>query len=173
MKKNGYTLVEVLITMVTIGIIVAITLPILRTNTQEQESLATFKKVIHTINEVVQTNVAENEFSFANIDTTTAPSARAIVNAYGAMEHSVWAMFLDNAQVNVTASYAGGITGGCQRLNQIFFRDGTALCYAATQTNSENDTITAVIDINGKKAPNKLSTCEDEDCVAGKSIHDQ
>ena len=38
MKKNGFTLAEVLITLAIIGVVATLTLPALMTNTQEQQS---------------------------------------------------------------------------------------------------------------------------------------
>ena len=37
MKKNGFTLAEVLITLAIIGVVATLTLPALMTNTQEQQ----------------------------------------------------------------------------------------------------------------------------------------
>ena len=51
MKKLGFTLAEVLITLVIIGVIAAMTVPTLMNNTQGQEHKTAFKKAISSINQ--------------------------------------------------------------------------------------------------------------------------
>lgn len=46
MKKNGFTLAEVLITLAIIGVVATLTLPALMTNTQEQQARTALKKVL-------------------------------------------------------------------------------------------------------------------------------
>ena len=173
MKKNGFTLAEVLITLAIIGVVATLTLPALMSNTREQQAITGFRKAMNTLNEIVQMNTAVNGFNFSNIDTIDGPGVRPVLNN-GIMEQSVWAMLVSNAQVDVTASVTGGITGGCGGMQQAFFRDGTVLCYAQTVTaGNPNAVIDAVVDTNGKKAPNQLSTCQDANCETNKNINDQ
>ena len=173
MKKNGFTLAEVLITLAIIGVVATLTLPALMSNTREQQAITGFRKAMNTLNEIVQMNTAVNGFNFSNIDNTDAPDTGAVI-VNGIMEQSVWAMLVSNAQVDVTASVDGGIPGECATMHQAFFRDGTALCYAATTTAGvANAVIDAIVDTNGKKAPNELSTCGDDNCESAKNINDQ
>ena len=44
MKKNGFTLAEVLITLAIIGVVATLTLPALMTNTAEQQAKTALKK---------------------------------------------------------------------------------------------------------------------------------
>ena len=176
MKKNGFTLAEVLITLAIIGVVASLTLPSLMSNTQEQQAVTAFKKAMNTLNEVAQMNAALDGFDYSGIAVATAPSGRAVYDANGALEQSVWGMMASKAQVDVTQSTAGGIGGGCAGLSQVFFRDGTVLCYEGTLTNGVNASfINAVVDTNGRKAPNALSSCTDNNCAtaAGKQIRDQ
>lgn len=172
MKKNGFTLAEVLITLAIIGVVATLTLPALMSNTQEQQAITGFRKIMNTLNEVAQMNAAVDGFDFSTIAVTTAPSARGVYSD-GVLEQSVWGMMMTKAQVDVTASTNAGVVGDCDGMSQVFFRDGTVLCYEATQTSNANDVINATIDTNGKKAPNTLSTCGDENCQTNKSIKDQ
>ena len=48
MKKNGFTLAEVLITLSIIGVVATMTLPALMTNVQEQQARTGIKKAINT-----------------------------------------------------------------------------------------------------------------------------
>lgn len=176
MKKNGFTLAEVLITLAIIGVVASLTLPSLMTNTQEQQSVTAFKKAMNTLNEVAQMNAAIDGFDYSGIANTNAPTARAVYDANGALEQSIWGMMASKAQVDVPQSTTGGIAGGCNGMSQVFFRDGTVLCYAATATNGNNSSfINAVVDTNGRKAPNALSSCSDANCAvaANKVIRDQ
>ena len=53
MKKLGFTLAEVLITLVIIGVIAAMTVPTLMNNTQGQENKTAFKKAISSMNQAL------------------------------------------------------------------------------------------------------------------------
>ena len=59
MKKNGFTLAEVLITLVIIGVIGALTVPALIQNTQKQEYVSALKKTYSTLSQAVQIIIAE------------------------------------------------------------------------------------------------------------------
>ena len=48
MKKNGFTLAEVLITLAIIGVVATMTLPAVMTNTAEQQAKSALKKGINT-----------------------------------------------------------------------------------------------------------------------------
>ena len=52
MKKNGFTLAEVLITLSIIGVIATLTLPTLMTNINESQNKTGFKKVINTLSKI-------------------------------------------------------------------------------------------------------------------------
>ena len=177
MKKHGFTLAEVLITLAIIGVVATITLPALMSNTQEQQAITAFRKSMNTLNEVGQMNAAVDGFDYSGIATSTEPNTSAVYED-GVLDQSVWGMMVSKAQVDVASSVAGGVAGECDGLNQVFFRDGTVLCYdASTTTNgatADEALINAFIDTNGKKAPNQLSTCDDENCTgANKNIKDQ
>jgi prepilin-type N-terminal cleavage/methylation domain-containing protein len=58
MKKNGFTLAEVLITLAIIGVVATMTLPALMTNTGEQQAKTGLKKGINTLTEAAQMNEA-------------------------------------------------------------------------------------------------------------------
>ena len=54
MKKNGFTLAEVLITLAIIGVVATMTLPALMTNTGEQQAKTGLKKMVNTLTEAAQ-----------------------------------------------------------------------------------------------------------------------
>ena len=57
--KGGFTLAEVLITLVIIGVIGALTVPALIQNTQKQEYVSALKKAYSTLSQVTQQIIAE------------------------------------------------------------------------------------------------------------------
>ena len=70
MKKQGFTLAEVLITLTIIGVIATMTLPALMTNTQEQQAKTGIKKGINTLTEAAQLNQAIDGFAYNNLTST-------------------------------------------------------------------------------------------------------
>ncbi len=72
MKKiNGFTLAEVLITLVIIGIIAAMTIPSLMNKTNEQETVVAVKKAYSILGQAYQRMVAENgEFNSSYFGST-------------------------------------------------------------------------------------------------------
>ena len=67
MKKQGFTLAEVLITLTIIGVIATMTLPALMTNTQEQQAKTGLKKGINTLTEIAQMGQAIAGFDYASL----------------------------------------------------------------------------------------------------------
>ena len=176
MKKNGFTLAEVLITLAIIGVVATLTLPSLMNNTQEQQSIVGLKKAMNTLNEVAQMNAVVDGFDYSGITAKTKPSNDNIQDKYGVLYQSLWAMMKSKAQVDTTQSIEKGVQGECKSKEQIFFRDGTVLCYDPnTTTDSGNGYIQAFIDTNGKKGPNKVSECKEAGCISKdkKKIYDQ
>ena len=57
-KKSGFTLAEVLVTLMIIGVIAAMTIPSLMQSTAQQEYRAAFKKAVSMINQAVTLNYA-------------------------------------------------------------------------------------------------------------------
>ena len=57
-KKSGFTLAEVLVTLMIIGVIAAMTIPSLMQSTAQQEYKAAFKKAVSMINQAVTLNYA-------------------------------------------------------------------------------------------------------------------
>ena len=167
MKKNGFTLAEVLITLAIIGVVASLTLPSLMTNTAEQQAITALRKSVNTLSEVGQMSAAVDGFDYSGITVATAPGDRATVDANGIVEQSVWGILSNRAQVDRSRSISGGIPGSCAELSQIFFMDGTALCYEATTTaGNAAAVIHGFIDTNGLKGPNSEFVCQDNVCAA-------
>ena len=167
MKKTGFTLAEVLITLAIIGVVATLTLPALMTNTAEQQAKTAFKKGINTLTEAAQMNQAIAGFDYASFNTTDTEDEEA-QSLYGllAMRTNV------NYQISGTSTdEAKAVNGGATSNYVVFFRDGSALSYNAANTGMTNTKvkemqddglvygIAAVYDTNGAKGPNLLSNC--------------
>ena len=177
MKKTGFTLAEVLITLAIIGVVATLTLPSLMTNTAEQQAVTAYRKALNTLNEAAQMNAALEGFDYGQITSgeepvATGPSA----DTNGVPTKSLWSLLATRAQVDYAASAAKNIKGQCDSLSQIFFRDGTVLCYKASDTPNGYTTgvIQGWIDTNGIKSPNLMSTCTNATCDKNnRKINDQ
>lgn len=168
MKKNGFTLAEVLITLAIIGVVASLTLPALMTNTAEQQAITAFRKAVNTLSEVGQMSAAVDGFDYGGLSATMTPSAStSTLDTNGVVKQTLWAMLSNRAQVDRTTSGASKITGGgCgSNTTQIFFMDGTVLCYTDAVTNASADAaIHGYIDTNGVKGPNSNFTCTNATC---------
>ena len=169
MKKTGFTLAEVLITLTIIGVVATLTLPALMNNTAEQQYKAALKKGINTLTVAAETNEAIEGFNYAG---TTQSSA---LNASDATTTaSLFALLASRASIDITKC---GISGPMNTTNvnpssnfAVYFRDGSAVMFPANatgNTSTANATqadrlpygIPAVLDVNGSKLPNMLSNC--------------
>ena len=69
-KRDGFTLAEVLITLGIIGVIAAITLPAINSNTGATRNRALLKKGLSTLNSAVMMNDARYGWNFSQVSTT-------------------------------------------------------------------------------------------------------
>ena len=183
MKKFGFTLAEVLITLAIIGFIASVTLPSLTTGVGDRQAIVAFKKSFNTLTNVAQMTQAIDGTDFASITNTSQ------------FRDAIWARANTERKLEAAdtkdAGKANSKEYGTATNQAIFFRDGTTLIFpnaAALQTHAKeinpSDNIVngcgVIIDTNGKKGPNKISYCgEDkesnkiEDCDSLRYIHDQ
>ena len=167
MKKNGFTLAEVLITLAIIGVVATLTLPALMTNTQEQQSRTALKKGINTLTEAAQMNQAIDGFDYATFSTTSTNddetlSLYALLSKRTTMDY----------QTSGTTSNAAQLVNNGASNYVVFFRDGAALVFPNTEAATTGNTVSnpaadglpygikAVYDTNGKKGPNLISNCQ-------------
>ena len=80
MKKLGFTLAEILITLTIIGVVASLTLPALNTATGSAKNKTTLKKTIANLNNAVRTNESVNGWNFANISDACAGSTDTVAN---------------------------------------------------------------------------------------------
>ena len=169
MKKNGFTLAEVLITLAIIGVVATMTLPALMTNTAEQQAKTGLKKGINTLTEAGQMNQAIEGWDYASLTSSDTSEVN---------EFSLYGLLAKRASVDYSKSGNGvlptiqGTAPGSSDNFAVFFRDGSAVLFNPTNTiaGSNNNTeiqednlvygVPVIYDTNGSKGPNILSNCQ-------------
>lgn len=149
-KKFGFTLAEVLITLVIIGVIAAMTIPTLMSNTNQQENKTAFKKAISTLNQAITMQYAlsgESMDSFA-----------AAAGDIRSLSSTGFASFLSSRMQIVNTNTAGAQS---KRFNKTtsnhtyYLSDGMAIELPSTKTCAANAStgclFTMVVDVNGDK----------------------
>lgn len=180
MKKNGFTLAEVLITLAIIGVVATLTLPALMTNTAEQQARTALKKGINTLTEAAQMNQAIDGFDYSNLKVVTKNEESQ--SLYGLLAKRTNIDFRQSGECSggtATTETArvckNGATDGSNYV--VYFRDGSSLIFSATAKSDYSGNkngvvgntlmddglvygIGAIYDTNGSKGPNVLSNCE-------------
>lgn len=166
MKKNGFTLAEVLITLAIIGVVATLTLPALMTNTQEQQAKTAIKKGINTLTEAAQTNLAIDGFDYSSLSTFSTNDEESL-SLYAILAKRTT---MDRVTTGTASNDAKLVNNGASNY-VVFFKDGSALSFVNDATTYGNAAvapqadglpkgISAVYDTNGKKGPNLLSNCQ-------------
>ncbi|MBQ3642196.1 type II secretion system protein [bacterium] len=166
MNKKGFTLAEVLITLVIIGVIAAMTVPTLMNNTQGQEYKAAYKKAISTLNQALARHYA---FTGEGLRAAGAPLTS---------EEDVINPFLNNVTgVNIEDPFPWDATDidGEDLDDAGVLPDGTSLNFDLSNWDVDENNIGACntdntvpcaknpsipnvfIDVNGQKGPNKMT----------------
>ena len=173
MKKNGFTLAEVLITLAIIGVVATLTLPSLMANTNEQQAMTGFKKLINTLSEAGQMNSAMNGYDYSSITGMGQAQDR-----FDRGQMTLMAIINDNMSINRQAGVLAGYRGGAGKnrcaSSTMTLNDGTGLCIDGAEVT--NDFVNIWVDTNGPKGPNRESTCTNQGCTGGKAekhIYDQ
>ena len=164
-NENGFTLAEVLITLVIIGVIAAMTIPTLINKTQNQEFVSRLKKSYSTLAQVTTQIVADRG---APINWVT--STDDIYNLYKSKLINVKDCGPDSGCFEQTIKYLNGSvfssawnTGSYHR--RVIMGDGTQLLFGGASTDfsaecslqkygSNNVCQSIFVDVNGNKNPN-------------------
>lgn len=167
MKKNGFTLAEVLITLAIIGVVATLTLPALMTNTQEQQARTALKKGINTLTEAAQMNSAIAGFDYGSFNETSTNNTES-QSLYGLLANRTT---VDYQRTGTTTNQAKAVNNGASNY-VMFFRDGSAIAFKNDATTLVTNTtvnkmqsdglvygISVIYDTNGAKGPNLLSNC--------------
>lgn len=167
MRKLGFTLAEVLITLVIIGVIAAMTVPTLMNNTNSQEFRSALKKAISGANQALTLHYALEGLGAQDYDAETLVSdvfkkRMNVIDGEETFTHgdcTGGATFTtqDGIMFCVNGNFAGNTTdtqdAACNSYNTIPCVSGA--------TNSEV-AANFYIDVNGAKNPNKLTTTSNQ-----------
>ena len=157
MKKLGFTLAEVLVTLAIVGFIASVTLPTLQVNVQKQQVAPALLKAINTLETAnIYAIQEEGVRSLASLDSSTTPNYFTAVSKY-----------LDATEITSIGDYytfslsKDTTLSGYTRYN---LKDGTTILYKGSITENSNIALkhggkywTMYIDTNGQtKKPNAL-----------------
>lgn len=169
MKKLGFTLAEVLITLVIIGVIAAMTVPTLMNNTNSQEFRSALKKAISGANQALTLHYAleglgAQDYTHATLVSDVFKRRMSVIEATGndttftlAACNGTTFTTQDGIMFCVNSNFAGNTTdtqdAACNSYNTI-----------PCVENAKNDEVAAnfYIDVNGRKNPNKLTTTSNQ-----------
>lgn len=169
MKKNGFTLAEVLITLAIIGVVATMTLPALMTNVAEQQAKTALKKGINTLTEAAHMNQALEGFDYSGlIETDKEAEATSL---YGLLANRT-SMDFAKSGLGKLESHQGGDDVAAGNYT-VFLRDGTAIMFKDDADSESEDAdevqddkvvygIKVIYDTNGSKGPNIVSNCQGE-----------
>lgn len=154
--KKGFTLAEVLITLVIIGVIAAMTIPTLMNSTNNQEFRVGLKKAISALNQAMSLNYA---LEGTQIGAENLSSSQNIVDNLFKKRMSVITTATSGTAFGVAST---GITA-TDNQNVFYTADGAryAVSYAAGAYDPVADQMyygLILIDVNGEKGPNTVCT---------------
>ncbi|MBQ8887193.1 MAG: type II secretion system protein [Candidatus Gastranaerophilales bacterium] len=152
--KFAFSLSEVLITLTVIGIIAAITIPMLWTNYKQEETCTKLKKAYSNLSNVIR--LAESDYgSVSNWD---------FPSTYQGYEFSPFYLMYIKPYLNTVKSYQSRNSDYYKTINNIdgnpanqvthwdYLADGTSIATFSAGTNY----FWIFIDLNGEKNPNRL-----------------
>ena len=167
-NNNGFTLAEVLITLVIIGVIASMTIPTLMNNTQKQEFVSQLTKTYSTLSQGLNQIWNNND---------TAPGDYEFFNDHNFLDEFAKVSNIEKKCDTISACIGEDINSNHKRLNglplnsswisdgkTVITADGQMISFVKTVMNtyglSAEDTANImgrfVVDINGNKNPNKI-----------------
>lgn len=155
-KRSAFTLAEVLITLGIIGVVAAMTIPTLMSNTGKQEFKTGFKKMISVMNQAVTMNYALDSSDLADVVGT---SATADINIYGILNNRMNVARIETGAIAEMGTVGEGNSGLANNYS-FFFNDGMMISFPKTAaTCTKAAPCKALVDVNGTKKPNQLTSC--------------
>ena len=157
MKKYGFTLAEVLITLAIIGVIATLTLPALMTNVRERQYITGLKKVVNTLSFAGE--MSENQYGYNFSDVSAKYTTDETFDDEGYLNPNLISLLQATTQV-AEVSRTDLFMGSDVYLS---FRDGTAILvadYSSFASAISSNAIPIAIDTNGRKGPNTFSNCD-------------
>ncbi|MCD7879777.1 MAG: prepilin-type N-terminal cleavage/methylation domain-containing protein [Candidatus Gastranaerophilales bacterium] len=159
-RKPAFTLAEVLITLVIIGVIAAITVPTLMANYKQHEADSRKKKFLATLTQAVrlaEIDMGATDMYSASRKITGAKNTGLNDNAYTFLENTILKyMPVEKVDTEYTLTTAGN-TDGTYSYSQIYtLNDGSAIVNLCTGGCGAGSHPQIWYDTNGLKKPNQL-----------------
>ena len=158
MMKKGFTLAEVLITLVIIGVVASMTIPTLMNSTQGTEYKTGFKKAMSTLNKAFSLNYAI---------TATLPGEDDNASTKGMLDYFFKKRLSVISTATSTSAFAtgDGVSITASNDNNVFYTsDGMRYVFNLDNASGVADSAgdkyygTILVDVNGEKGPNTLTT---------------
>ena len=181
-KRTGFTLAEVLITLGIIGVVAAMTIPTLISNTNGAQFKSAYKKSLSTLNQAPIMNIARNYYAFSSLKAPTEEKEEAdgtkttVATDYGIETKKTMAYILKNRLQSVsnfvyteeeavqfsedTNSILNNTT--TDDYYSFSFADGTSFSYNKLAEKCKTEDAAncfGFIDVNGKTGPNIEIEC--------------
>ena len=181
-KRFGFTLAEVLITLGIIGVVAAMTIPTLISNTNSAKFKSQYKKTLSTLNQAALMATAQYDLDFASLTAscgntggTEKPDVTASMCALinGTLSGATYYSAASSIKIPGTSSAYSIATGGTQGATDASWKayqlaDGSMVAFndVTSCTLEVGGDITALaakcrgfIDVNGATLPNKEVKC--------------
>ena len=176
-KRFGFTLAEVLITLGIIGVVAAMTIPTLISNTNSAKFKSQYKKTLSTMNQAALMATAQYDLDYASItaegtcDGTAKPDSTANICALinGTLSGATYQDFSDLKAPGTSSAYSVTGTGVPDVDGTYKLADGSLVAFDTNMagcTLEVGGDITALddkckgfIDVNGTTLPNKAVAC--------------
>lgn len=156
MKKLGFTLAEVLITLVIIGVIAAMTVPTLMNNTNAQEFRSALKKAISGVNQALTLHYALEGMSASDYSSASAIVSDVFKTRMSVIEGE--STFTNGCSGGSTFTTADGILFCVNNWVAGAVDSQTAACNTYNTKPCTNGAANLWIDVNGMKKPNMHTT---------------
>lgn len=187
--NNAFTLAEVLITLAIIGVVAAMTMPTLISNTNGAQFKTAYKKALSVLSQAVVMNIALDEYDLAGTSENADGEDNITPSLYKMFSDRTNGALLSDTEVETYSdglsetlkltSETAGESGGSPTTNvdnYVFrFHDGIIFTFEKDAAScTEADPCKGFIDTNGTKGPNKLVECtnSDGDCTSKVTIND-
>ena len=156
MKRFGFTLAEVLITLVIIGVIAAMTIPTLMNNTNQQEFRVGLKKAISALNQAMSLNYALEGTTVGDTGLTDATNIR---DNLFKKRMSIVSTATTGAAIANADSSAPDVNGIMYTADGMRFAlSGVSASGTDSAADGEKYYGYIIIDVNGEKGPNVATT---------------
>ena len=167
-KRFGFTLAEVLITLGIIGVVAAMTIPTLISNTNGAQFKTAYKKALSTLNQAVLMNVAMDDTDFSGMVAADADAGTKIADFLGARLQTasdITDQYDDETAPALTTYKVDGSDVTVPQTTAIdtvyAFADGTAFGFSAAAAScTKAAPCYGYIDVNGTAGPNQQTECD-------------